>query len=106
MSTIGCYFSSVSSGLLVATACLLGSPAAAQTDPFERGTQLVSGFTGPSFDLSGESEGDDVEGEEGIELETEWVFGGSYHLYSLETGSGGSSTRNDLSLTGGVSFRF
>ncbi|HEY7816652.1 MAG TPA: outer membrane beta-barrel protein [Vicinamibacteria bacterium] len=64
--------------VLAAAGLGVGS-AGAQEDSFEPGTQLLSGFLGPSFDLGGE--GEDVEGQEGIEFESEWHLGGSYQYF-------------------------
>jgi hypothetical protein len=84
--------------VLVAAALGVGS-AGAQEDSFEPGTQLLSGFFGPSFDLGGK--GEDVEGVEGIEFESEWHFGGSYQYFltsrlSLEASAAFASGEGEI----------
>src|SRR5262245_17001709 len=60
---------------------LTGTSASAQQEPFQSGSQLVTGFTGPIFDLGGEPE--DTEGQDvsGVEFESDWAFGGSYQYF-------------------------
>jgi outer membrane beta-barrel protein len=70
---------------------LLAAPMArAQQSGLERGSQLITGFTGPIFDLGGEPEDVEGDGTNGLEFESDWAFGGSYQYFltpnlSLET---------------------
>lgn len=70
--------------LIVLTLSLASLPAAtagAQENGFQRGSQLITGFTGPFFDLSGEP-GDVESGDaSGLEFESDWAFGGSYQYF-------------------------
>lgn len=66
--------------LSMSLASLAGATATAQETGFQRGSQLITGFTGPFFDLSGEPE--DIEsGDAGLEFESDWAFGGSYQYF-------------------------
>lgn len=64
------------SGVLIAA-----TAASAQEEGLERGTQLVSGFFGPFFNLTGDSEDADNLGSEGSEFQSEWAIGGSYQYF-------------------------
>ena len=70
------------SALLVLFAAWLPvSTAGAQDESFERGSQVISGFSGPVFDLSRETEDADAEDGDGVEFEADWAFGGSYQYF-------------------------
>ena len=82
MSTTHCNQKSFLSALLVLCAAWLPvSTAGAQDESFERGSQVISGFSGPLFDLSGETEDADAEDGDGVEFEADWAFGGSYQYF-------------------------
>ncbi len=69
--------------LIVLSLSLASLPAAtssAQENGFQRGSQLITGFTGPFYDLSGEPA--DIEtGDTGLEFESDWAFGGTYSYF-------------------------
>ena len=82
MSTTHSNQKSFLSALLVLFAAWLPvSSVSAQDESFERGSQVISGFSGPWFGLSGQTEDADAEDGDGVEFEADWAFGGSYQYF-------------------------